>query len=239
MLVAQLAEHAGVGGEAGLAAALLGQTELVEEDGGELLGRADRELVAGELVDLRLELVDLLVHPGADLGEALGVELEADALHLRERFDQRHLDLVEQLLDAELGQPLALALGELVREPGVDRWVAGRLALLGGERELAFLGAGGRRGEAGVGGELVEVVGAPGGIDQVGGDHGVVLEVEPVRAARRPCRLSGPWPPSALMSWAISGRSARSAASAARSEASPATTLAPSLAAQRPAPHRQ
>ena len=32
VLVAELAEHPGVGGEAGLAAALLGQPELVEED---------------------------------------------------------------------------------------------------------------------------------------------------------------------------------------------------------------
>ena len=71
VLVADLGEHAGVGREAGLAAALLGQAELVEEDLAELLRRADRELVAGELEDLALELGDPLRHPLADLRQPL------------------------------------------------------------------------------------------------------------------------------------------------------------------------
>ena len=64
-------EDAGVGGEAGLAAALLGQAELVEEDLGELLRRADRELVAGQLEDLGLEGLDPLLEALADVGQAL------------------------------------------------------------------------------------------------------------------------------------------------------------------------
>ena len=132
----------------------------------------------GELVDLGLELVDLLGHPAADLGQPLGVEPEPDPLHLGQHLDQRHLDLVQQPLDAELAQPRALALGELAGEPRVDRRIAGGLALLRGERELAVLGPGGRGGEARVGGELVQLVGAARGIDQVGGDHRVVGEVE-------------------------------------------------------------
>ena len=59
----------------------------------ELLRRADRELVAGELEDLALELGDPLRHPLADLRQALGVELHADPLHRRQDLDQRHLDL--------------------------------------------------------------------------------------------------------------------------------------------------
>ena len=55
VLVADLGEDAGVGREAGLAAALAGQAEVLEEDAADLLGRADRELLPGQLVDLLLE----------------------------------------------------------------------------------------------------------------------------------------------------------------------------------------
>ena len=96
MLVADLGEHAGVGREAGLAAALLGQAELVEEHLAELLRRADRELVAGEVEDVGLELLDPLAEAGRDLREALGVDADADALHRREDLDQRHLDVVHE-----------------------------------------------------------------------------------------------------------------------------------------------
>ena len=115
------------------------------------------------LVDLALELGDLLLHAGADLGQPLGVEPQADPLHLREHLDQRHLDLVQQLLDAELDQARALALGELAGEPRVDRRIAGGVALLRGEAQLPLLGPGRRRGEARVGGELVQLVGSPAG----------------------------------------------------------------------------
>ena len=150
----------------------------------ELLRRADRELVPGELVDLGLELGDLLARtrrrsrPGAWCRACRPI-----ALHLGEHLDQRHLDLVQHALDAELAEPLALALGELADEPRVDRRVAGHVALLGGEATAGRprLPAGRGR-EAGVGGELVQVVGAAGGIDQVGGDHRVVGEVERARA---------------------------------------------------------
>src|SRR3954470_2196046 len=54
VLVADGLQHARIGGEAGLAAALLRQAELDEEDLAELLGRADDELLAGEAVDVVL-----------------------------------------------------------------------------------------------------------------------------------------------------------------------------------------
>ena len=56
VLVADRLEHAGVGGEAGLAAALPRQPQLLEQDLAELLRRADRELLPGERPDLALEL---------------------------------------------------------------------------------------------------------------------------------------------------------------------------------------
>ncbi len=49
VLVADRLEHARVGREAGLAAALAREAELLEEDLAELLRRADQELLLGEL----------------------------------------------------------------------------------------------------------------------------------------------------------------------------------------------
>ena len=139
----------------------------------------------GVLVDLSLELGDLLLHAGADLREPVGVELQPDPLHLRQHLDQRHLDLVQQLLDPELDQARALALGELAGEPRVDRRIAGGVALIRGEAQLPLLGPGRRRGEACVSGELVQLVRSPGGVDQVGGHHRVVGEVQALGPRRR------------------------------------------------------
>ena len=57
--VHQLLEDRRVGRVAGLRLATLGQLELAEQDLAELLGRADRELVADGVVDLALEAGDL------------------------------------------------------------------------------------------------------------------------------------------------------------------------------------
>ena len=56
VLVADRLQHLGVGAEAGLAAALAAELELLEEHRAELLRRADDELLAGQLPDLALEL---------------------------------------------------------------------------------------------------------------------------------------------------------------------------------------
>ena len=77
VLVADRLQHAGVGGEAGLAAPLARQAELLEQDRRELLRGADRELLAGQLEDLVLELVDLLGDAGRGLSQPVGVELYA------------------------------------------------------------------------------------------------------------------------------------------------------------------
>lgn len=89
VLVADLLEHAGVGREAGFAAPFTGQPQVFEEDGADLLGRSDRELFAGHLVDVLFELVDPLAEPRADLGQALGVEHQPLAFHRREDADER------------------------------------------------------------------------------------------------------------------------------------------------------
>ena len=71
MLVADRLQHAGVGREAGLAAALARQAEALEQHGAELLGRPDDELVAGQVPDLALQAGDLLAHALVDGGQAL------------------------------------------------------------------------------------------------------------------------------------------------------------------------
>ncbi len=112
VLVADLGEDAGVGREAGFAAPLAGQAELLEEDAADLLRRADRELLLGQLEDLLLQRLDPLAEAGADLGQALGVELQPLAFHRRQDVDQRQLDLAQQLLQAELLDAGALHVGE-------------------------------------------------------------------------------------------------------------------------------
>ena len=131
VLVADLSEDSGVGREAGLAAALLGQPELLEEHRAELLRRADRELVAGELEDLALELGNPLRHPLADLRQALrhpasrrpapsppAPRSAASPLRVRRRSSPNSVER------------LALALCELAHQAGIGGRVATRLALL-------------------------------------------------------------------------------------------------------------
>ena len=138
VLVADLGEDAGVGREAGFAAPLAGQAELLEEDAADLLRRADRELLLGQLEDLLLQRLDPLAEAGADLGQALGVELQPLAFHRREDVDQRQLDLAQQVLEAELLDAGALDVGE----SGDQARFLGRLETglaVAVERELAVV----------------------------------------------------------------------------------------------------
>ena len=83
------------------------------------------------------------------------------ALHLDEDVDQRQLDLLEQAGQALLLQALALALGDHAGDDGA----LGQL--------VAALDVGG---QALLLGQLDQRVAAAGRVDQVGGDHRVVLE---------------------------------------------------------------
>ena len=111
-MLADLGEHARVGGVAGLALAVGGEAEPLEEHLAELLGRPDHERPAGQLVAARLELLDLVGQLGGDLGQAVGVDADADRLHRPEHRDQRELDA---LVEAD-----QVAVGELRIEPRVQ-----------------------------------------------------------------------------------------------------------------------
>ena len=160
VLVADRLQDAGVGGEAGLAAALARQAELLEQDLAELLGRADHELLAGVLPDLALELVGVGADAGGDRLELGGVELDALLLGLAQDVDERELDVGQEVDEAALVELGGLLLGERVDEHG-----AGALLVVRVDGEPALLA------------QLVERVAAAGGVEQVGGDLGVEDEV--------------------------------------------------------------
>ena len=100
VLGADRLQHARVGGEAGLAAALAREAELDEQHLGELLRRADHELLARELPDLALELGGVGADAGGGLLQAARVELDAGLLGLAQHADQRQLDLGQQAVRA-------------------------------------------------------------------------------------------------------------------------------------------
>ena len=97
-----------------------------------------RELVARQLPDLVLELVDLVRDAGPSSAEPVGVQLDAHALIRHEDLDERQLDLVEQPPEAELARSRPLELGErtdgggLRRQRRIGALLALEPALLGG-----------------------------------------------------------------------------------------------------------
>jgi hypothetical protein len=169
-------EHARVGAEAGLAAALAREAELLEQDRPSCWA-SDHELLAGVLPDLALELVGLGADAGGDGLELGRVELDALLLALAETWTSGSSMSVRRSTRPALVQLGGLLLGERVDEHG-----AGALLVVGVDRHAALLG------------QLVERVAAAGGVEQVGGDLGVEA------------RLGGT-SPSALASWATTGRS--------------------------------
>ena len=180
VLVADLSKDAGIGGEAGFAAPLAGQTELLEEDPADLLRRTDRELLLGQLEDLLLQRCDPLAEARTDLGQTLRVQLQPLAFHRRQHVDQRQLDLAQQRFEAELLDPETLHLGQRGDQVRFLGRLQARLAIAV-ERELGVILLHGRRRlrretNACVGSQLGQLVGAALGLEQVGGEHRVVVE---------------------------------------------------------------
>ncbi len=93
----EVVEHLGVGcPRAVLVALAAGQLLLVEQDLAELLGRADVELAAGDLVDLDLQLAQPLLEVGRQHPERRRIDLDAGLLHRQQHRDQRPLDRLVQ-----------------------------------------------------------------------------------------------------------------------------------------------
>jgi hypothetical protein len=171
VLAADRAEDARVGRVAGLALAPGGQLELLEQDPRDLLGRAEHELLARQLVSLRLELLDPVGEARGDLAHPVRVDLDARGLHRREHLGQGQLDLaVERLRPA-----LADALEQRVAQ-------AQRRSRMADERRRLLLGLGdGQELDPILGREVVEHVLGPARLDQVREDHRVVHGLDPQR----------------------------------------------------------
>ena len=161
VLVAQLREHLRVGGVAGLAAPPGRQRQPLEEHLAELLGRAEHERPAGQLLGLLLERLDLLRDARGDLPHARRVDRDPGALHRAQHGDERQLDVLHQRAQ--------LALVDARGQRAVQQQRPGGAA---GEHGVAVAVGAGHR-EALLGEQVVEVVLAAARIDQVGGQLGV------------------------------------------------------------------
>ncbi|MNM84807.1 hypothetical protein D3C81_969070 [compost metagenome] len=180
-LLGQLGQHAFRGG--GLALGGLAedrQAELVVEDGAELLGRGEVELLAGQLEGLALQLLHLFAQLQALLAEQFGVDQRAVALDARQHRHQRHLDLGQHF--RQRGNGLQLGPQGLVQAQG-DVGILGGVGagLLQGdlvEGQLLGALAGDVLEADGAVAEVlqrqaVHVVAGGGGIQHVGFEHGI------------------------------------------------------------------
>ena len=170
VLAADRAQDARVGRVAGLPLAAGRQLQLLEEDARDLLRRAEHELLARELVRLRLELLDAVGEPRGDLAHPVGVDADAGVLHVGEHRDERQLDRLVELEVPALEQPRA----HLGDDPRRDRRPAD-------ERRRLLVGLGlGLELDAVLDREVVELVGRPPRLDQVGGEERVVGGHDPL-----------------------------------------------------------
>ena len=181
ILLGQFGQHAFRGGR--LAAGGLGDyraAELVIEDRAELLGRAEVELLAGNIEGLAFQLHQLVAQLDALLAEQLRIDQRTVALDARQHRHQRHLDLGQHL--EQRWRLLQLAEQGLVQAQG-DIGVLGSVGprLLDGDLvEGQLLGA--------LAGDVLEADGATaevlqrqavhvmaggGGVEHVGFEHGV------------------------------------------------------------------
>ena len=154
------------------------RAQLLEQDSSHLLGRAEHELLAGEVGGERLELLDPIREPGGDLAHAVRVDLDACVLHRREHRGQRQLDVLVELERAALDDALAHRRGEPAGCLGMPD--EARRRLLRGRLRVEL--------EAVLGREVVDEVRRAAGLDQVRREHRVVgrseREVQRLRVVR-------------------------------------------------------
>ena len=101
--------------------------------------------------------MDLVAHALVDLGQPLAVEAHAGDLHVAQHPHERQLDLGHQPLEAAIVQLLALPRGERLQDDGVG---PGLVVDVGGQAALLA--------------DLAEREAPARGLEQVGGQHGVV-----------------------------------------------------------------
>jgi len=102
VLVPQRLERVCVGRVAGLRALADGKPEVFEEDLGELLRRVQVEFLAGQLLDLGFEGGELAAQLVLHVLQVGHVDRDALRLHVGQHAGERQLDLVEEVVDAEV-----------------------------------------------------------------------------------------------------------------------------------------
>ena len=100
---------------------ICGKPNSVKQNLAQLLRRIDVERMPGQLVDLRLQLGHPLAILPTQLLQQRHVDPHATELHVGQHFDQRHLQLVEQRIQAIVSQSIAEDLGKPQRNVGVLR----------------------------------------------------------------------------------------------------------------------
>jgi hypothetical protein len=116
------------------------QLELLEEDPPQLRDRVDHELLARVRVDLLLERVALVLELGAQLVEELPVHPDPCQLHLHQDAHERALDLVVEVEELALGQPVRERVGEAQHRDGPAPRLVGGARPVEVERALLFVG---------------------------------------------------------------------------------------------------
>ncbi len=171
---AQLLEHARVGRVARLRLAALRQADLHEQDLAQLLGAADRELVAHGVVDLALEAGDLRGELHLERPQRVAIEGDARGLHPGEDRDQRQLDLGEDPLDPVRLERLLERGSDRERGEGVEPCDRRGREACGGRRQHEV--------EA-LRDDVRDLLGAQRRVDEVRGDLGVERDDERGRVA--------------------------------------------------------
>ena len=176
----QLGQDVGVGRVAGLGASGRGQLERLEEDVGELLGRGDGELLAGQGVDLAGEGVQLALQLLREVLQAPRIDADAVALHHGEDGHQRPLDV---LVDPEQRALLQLGARAVPEAPEPSRPLSEHRAEIG-----AGPGRGQRRrtGAEGLHADVLEAIARPRGIEQVRRDRAVIDQPRPHAGVQPP-----------------------------------------------------
>ncbi len=197
-LVGQRLQHLRVGRiGARLALALALQAHLVEQDLAQLLGRADGEALAGQLVDPLLQLRHTLAEVAAHLLQHRRIDLDPGALHigqhLGERALQRLVDAHHLLRQQPRLQQRVQAEGDVrvlrrVVERLVERDLVEGYLLLAGTGDVLI---GDRRVAQVVPGQFVHAVAVLPAFQHVGQQHGVVdrRDLEPVARQHHPVVL--------------------------------------------------
>ena len=177
MLSPELFQHLGVGGPAGLGLFHRGQTQLFKKDAAQLLGGVNVEALPRQVVNDLLVSLDAPLEHLAELGQGLPVHQEARLLHPGQDGTQGQLHSVVKLMHPQLLQPGRHGLPQGADEGAVAqqrpqhrRPVRQRGKGVGGQIGLLRLGI--FMVEVGDA-QLLQLVAAVGGGQQIGGQGGV------------------------------------------------------------------